>query len=110
MTTVLLAFAAGFCAGNGLPYFVAGSTGDGGNPGPFGESAVLNVVVGSAMFVVAMICWQFAVVPADPMPGYAAAAAGVLVVGLIHARNWRNNPWPWRKTKASPEGDQPAST
>ncbi|GAA5125776.1 hypothetical protein [Pseudonocardia adelaidensis] len=96
MTTVLLALAAGFCAGNGLPYYNLGSTG-GLNPTPFGESAVVNVVVGWVMFVVAAICWQFADVAAHPMPGYAAAAAGVLVVGLIHARNWRNNPWRGRR-------------
>ncbi len=96
--TILLAFISGFCAGNGLPYFMAGSTGDGRNPAPFGDSAVVNVVVGWVMFVVAGVCWHFAGVSAHPLPGYAAAAAGVLAVGLVHARLWRNNPWPWRRT------------
>jgi hypothetical protein len=100
-TTVLLAFAAGFFAGNGLPYFVAGSTGDGGNPAPFGDSAVVNVVMGwAAMFVIAAICWCFAHMDDPPLPGY-AAAAGVLTVGLIHAGLWRNNPWPWRRKRNS---------
>lgn len=97
LTTVLLAFAAGFFAGNGLPYYVAGSTGESGNPGPFKDSAVGNVVTGwTAVFVIAALCWHFAHVADHPLAGYAAAAVGVLVVGLIHARNWRHNPWPWR--------------
>jgi hypothetical protein len=100
LTTTLLAFAAGFCAGNGLPYFVAGSTGDGRNPAPFADSAVANIVVGWGMFLVTVICWHFAHVSSHQLPGYAAAAVGVLAVGLIHARLWLNNPWPWRKAPA----------
>lgn len=96
LTTVLLAFAAGFCAGNGLPYFLAGSFGEGGNPGPFGDSAVINVLIGSLMFVVTVLCWHYAHVPHAATAGYSAAAAGLLAVGLIHARLWRRNPWPWR--------------
>lgn len=99
LTTVLLALVAGFCAGNGLPYYNLGSIG-GTNPTPFGQSASVNVVVGWVMFVVAAICWRLAHVPSHPMAGYAAAAVGVLAVGLVHARIWRNNPWPWRRTKA----------
>lgn len=100
LMTVFLAFVAGFFAGNGLPYFLAGSTGEGGNPAPFGDSAVVNVVVGwTAIFVIAAACWHFARVSDHPLPGYSAAAAGVLVVGLIHARVWRNNPWSWRRKR-----------
>ena len=100
LTTIALAFLAGFFAGNGLPYFVKGSTGEGGNPAPFGDSPVVNVVTGwAAMFVIAAPCWYFAHVPDHPLPGYAAAAAGVLAVGLIHARTWRNNPWPHRRNR-----------
>ncbi|GAA4520153.1 hypothetical protein GCM10023191_096670 [Actinoallomurus oryzae] len=98
LTTILLALLAGFSGGNGLPYFVAGSTGDGRNPAPFGDSAVTNVLIGCGMFLVAAVCWHFAHTAAHPLAGYAAGAVGVLAVGLIHARTWRHNPWPWRRT------------
>lgn len=92
LTTALLALVAGFCAGNGLPYYNLGSTGQT-NPTPFGRSSTVNVAVGWGMFVVAALCWRSAHVAGHPVAGYAAAATGLLAVGLIHARNWRNNPW-----------------
>lgn len=92
LTTVALAFMAGFFVGNGLPYYILGSTG-GTNPTPFGQSAAVNVVVGWVAFIVAAICWHSAHVSGHPLAGYAAAAVGLLAVGLIHARNWHNNPW-----------------
>jgi uncharacterized membrane-anchored protein YitT (DUF2179 family) len=92
LTTVALAFMAGFFVGNGLPYYILGSTG-GTNPTPFGQSAAVNVVVGWVAFIVAAICWRSAHVSGRPLAGYAAAAVGLLAVGLIHARNWHNNPW-----------------
>ncbi|GAA3293914.1 hypothetical protein [Streptomyces cinereospinus] len=91
--TVLLAFAAGFWAGNGLPYYVAGSTGDRTAPSPFRPSAVTNVLTGWLMLLVAGVCWHYADTDAHPLPGHGAAAAGVLLVGLIHARLWRADPW-----------------
>jgi hypothetical protein len=96
-TTILLAFVAGFCGGNGIPYYVAGSTGDGRSAGPFPESAATNVLSGWLMLVAAVVCWHFAHVAGHPLAGYAGAAVGVLAVGLIHSHTWRNNPWPWRR-------------
>jgi hypothetical protein len=92
LTTILLALLAGFCVGNGLPYYSLGSTG-GTNPTPFGQSSTVNMTVGWVLFVAAATCWHFAHVAAHPLAGYAAASIGLFAVGLIHARNWHNNPW-----------------
>jgi hypothetical protein len=91
LMTIVLALLAGFCAGNGLPYYNLGSTG-GTNATPFGKSAAVNVVVGWVLFVITAICWHFAHVPDHPLPGYAAAAAGVLMVGVHHARAGTTTP------------------
>ncbi|RIQ20921.1 hypothetical protein [Jiangella rhizosphaerae] len=103
IVTVLLAFVAGFFAGNGLPYFVEGSTGRTVNPGPFGDGAVVNVVSGWFLLVIGALAWHFADVPAHPWPGWSAAALGVLAVGLVHARTWRADVWgrrrPWNATR-----------
>jgi hypothetical protein len=44
LITIGLAFVAGFFAGNGLPYYAQGSTGDGRHPGPFRDSPVSQMV------------------------------------------------------------------
>jgi hypothetical protein len=93
LSTVALAFIAGFFAGNGLPYYVAGSTGEGTNPGPFPDSPVLNVLAGCAGLTIAAICWSAADVHAHALAGWLAALAGVASVGMIHARLWRHDPW-----------------
>ncbi len=100
--TLSLAFVAGFFAANGLPYFVAGSHGEAVNPSPFRDSATVNVVVGWIGMVVGAVSWAFARVSEHPIPGYTAAALGVLAVGLIHARMWRTNPWRKRTTSSAP--------
>lgn len=101
LLTIGLAFVAGFFAGNGLPYYVMGSTGDGRHPGPFPDSPAVAVAVGWSAFVVAAVAWRFADVGDHPFPGWAAAAAGVLAVGLIHTRTWRRtNPWGKRTASA----------
>lgn len=98
ITTALLAFVAGFFAGNGIPYYVHGSTGQKINPGPFGDGATINVVTGWVMFIIAAVAWHFADVPAHPLPGWFSAAIGVLAVGLIHAHNWQRDVWGRRRT------------
>ncbi|WP_026876387.1 hypothetical protein [Jiangella gansuensis] len=103
LTTVLLAFVAGFFAGNGLPYYVEGSTGNTINPGPFGDGAVINVVTGWGLFVIAAVAWHFADVPQHPLPGWSAAALGVLAAGLIHARTWRADAWGRTRAAGTPE-------
>jgi hypothetical protein len=92
ITTVLLAYVAGFFAGNDPPLLPTGSVGQT-NHTPFGQSATVNVTVGCVAFAIAAICWHFANTPAHPLPADAAALAGLLTVGVIHARGWHNNPW-----------------
>ncbi|MGI5243695.1 hypothetical protein [Dactylosporangium sp. CA-139066] len=92
--TVLLALVAGLFAGNGLPYYLRGSIGEGRNPSPFPDRPAVAVASGVACFLIAGTAWAFAGVGAHPLAGWLATAAGVLVVGLIHARTWRAaNPW-----------------
>lgn len=104
--TVVLGLAAGFCAGNGLPYYVMGSTGESTGPGPLRPSAVANVLSRWVLLVAAAVCWHFTDSEAHPLPTYAAAAAGVLLVGLIHARLWRADPWGRARKRILPEGRQ----
>jgi hypothetical protein len=99
LITGVLAFVAAFFAGNGLPYYVQGSTGEGRNPAPFPDSAAVSVLVGWGAFVIAAVAWSFAHVDRHPLAGYPAAALGLLLVGLIHTRTWRDpNPWGKRTT------------
>lgn len=94
LLTVALAFVAAFFAGNGLPYFLQGSLGEGRNPSPFPDRPMVSVATGVAAFAIAGVAWSFAHVPDHPAAGWPAAAAGLLAVGLIHARGWRDpNPW-----------------
>jgi hypothetical protein len=86
--TVVFGLLAGFFAGNGLPYYAEGSAGRHGNPSPFSKSSVANVIIGWAAFVLAAVFWWLAQVPNNPLAGWISIAIGVLVVGLIHARNW----------------------
>jgi hypothetical protein len=91
--TIVAAFIAGFFVGNGLPYYAAGSTGEGQNPSPFPDKPVANVVVGWIAMILGAASFTFTNLIAHPRAAFASAAAGVLVVGLIHARLWRRNPW-----------------
>jgi hypothetical protein len=93
LTTLLVAFVAGFFLGNGLPYYVAGSTGEGVNPSPFPKTAPVNVVNGWALMLIGAVAWHFVDVARFPVEAWVAGALGVLAVGLIHARVWREDPW-----------------
>lgn len=93
LTTLLLAFAAGFCGGNGLPYYTAGSTGERTSPSPLRASAAGNVLCGCLLLAAAVVCWHFARVPDHPAAGWPAFAAGFALVGLVHAALWRRDPW-----------------
>lgn len=84
---VIFGFLAGAFLANGLPHFVAGSTG-GTQWTPFGSSSTVNVLGGWANFVVgtALLSWAH---PADHWTAAATAiGVGVLVSGLYHARTW----------------------
>ena len=102
--TVVLGFVAGFFAGNGIPYYIAGSTGSGVSPSPFRQTPVTNVIVGWIALVIAGVAWMFTDTHAHPLPTYAAAAVGVLAVGLIHARNWGTDPWHRPRAGAAADG------
>lgn len=99
--TVVLDFVAGFFAGNGLPYYIAGSTGQGENR-TLRDSPTVNVVLGCSGMAIGGVAWAFADAHAHPALGYPAGALGVLTVGLIHARVWRHNPWRKRPSSSAP--------
>jgi uncharacterized membrane protein len=98
--TIVAAFVTGFFAGNGLPYYFAGSTGEPRNPSPFADSTTVNVVVGCVALLIAAASACCAGWRAHPLASAAGAWSGVLVVGLIHAHNWRSNPWRKRQPRA----------
>jgi len=93
LETIALCFFAGFMAGNGLPYFVSGSLGEGTNPSSFPDDPIVNVLFGCAAMAVGGIVWSLVDVPKHELAAWLAALAGILVVGLIHARVWQNDPW-----------------
>jgi hypothetical protein len=89
----LAGFDAGFFGGNGLPYYLAGSTGEGVNPSPFPNTPRVNVVVGWFGLAAGVAAWQFTDTQAHGGAACASGLLGALVVGLIHARVWRADPW-----------------
>jgi hypothetical protein len=102
LVTIVLALVAGFFAGNGLPYYVAGSTGDGMNPSPFPDRPRVNVLVGCAAVAIGAVAWAFTDTTSHPIAAYSSAGLGALAVGLIHSGNWRTNPWRKRASIAAP--------
>jgi len=93
LLTIAVCFTAGFFGGNGLPYYVAGSTGNARNPSPFHNSPFVNVIVGCAAMALGRVLWSLANVQGHEAAAWISGFAGILVVGLIHARTWRKNPW-----------------
>src|SRR5690348_7988987 len=89
--TGILAVFAGFMAGNGLPYYLTGHFGQE-HRMPFGKSPTGNVIAGWVAFLIAGIAWYFVNARDYPLLAYPGAAAGLLIVGLIHARVWQGNP------------------
>jgi hypothetical protein len=52
--------------------------------------------------LIAGTAWAFADIGAHPSAGWLATAVGVLAVGLVHARTWRDaNPWGKRSRQAA---------
>jgi hypothetical protein len=102
LTTIGLAFVAGFFLGNGVPYYAEGSTGEGRHPGPFPDRPWVSVLAGCGAFTIAAIAWHFAGSGGHPFPAYGAALLGLLAVALIHTRTWRDpNPW-GKRTRHQP--------
>ncbi len=88
IVSILLGFVAGFFAGNGLPYFITGSFAKEHQLLLGGKSAYANVVAGVILFAIAALGWHFADVKDHPAAVYISTLLVVLVVGLIHARDW----------------------
>lgn len=95
---MLLAFVAGFLAGDGIAYYLQGSTGYRDHPLPLRKSPAVNVVIGWVLLVLAATAGWFAHLSDHPLAGCIAAAVGVLVVGLVHARIW---PGPQRSARVA---------
>jgi len=81
---VVLTFLAGVLAGNSIPHFVKGITRER-HPTVFGASPVINLIVGWAGAVLAVLLLQAAGVDAHASAGAVAGGLGVLVIGLFHA-------------------------
>ena len=88
VAAILLGFAAGFFAGNGLPYFITGGFAKEHQLLLGGKSAYANVIVGVILFAIAAFSWHFADIKDHSIAVHISALLGVLAVGLIHARNW----------------------
>jgi hypothetical protein len=86
----VLGLVAGFFAGNGLPYYVVASFGQR-HRFLWGSSPLANLASGMGCFVIALVAWHFAHVPAHPLAGWAAVLVGLFLVALIHVRAWPNN-------------------
>lgn len=82
--TTLLTFLAGILAGNAIPHFVKGITRER-YPTVFGASAVVNLLVGWAGAVLAVLLFQAAGMNAHGTAAAVAGGLGVLVIGLFHA-------------------------
>ncbi|MCT9929689.1 hypothetical protein N5079_05575 [Planotetraspora sp. A-T 1434] len=83
--TAVLSFLAAVFGTNAVPHFVKGITKEP-FPTPFGPSPVINLVAGWGMFCLAGLLFAAADVRHDPRLAAVAAAVGVLLMGLFHAR------------------------
>jgi len=82
--TTLLTFFAGVLAGNSTPHFVKGITRER-YPTVFGASPVVNLLVGWAGAVLAVLLFLAAGVNGHATAAAVAGGLGVLVMGLFHA-------------------------
>lgn len=89
---LIIGFVAGILAGNGVPYFVRGITGQK-HQTPFGNpsSAVVNVVWGWFSLLVAVVLWHFAPMRFHPRAALLAVSLGVLVIGVLLAQTWSSS-------------------
>jgi hypothetical protein len=80
----MLSLLSGVLGGNALPHFVRGITRRR-YPSALGNGPIPNFVAGWAGLVFAAILLFWAHVDRHPEAAFAAAAFGVLVIGLFHA-------------------------
>lgn len=92
MTSVLiLGFLAGALFAIGLPHLVFG-VGGRKSPTPFGNTNhYVNVVFGWVAWVIAVLLWHIAPMKGHPRAAFLAAAAGVLLMGLLKSYNCAKN-------------------
>lgn len=82
--TVILSLLAGVVGGNALPHFLRGIT-KRRYPNLTGNGPVPNLVAGWFGLVLASLLGYWAHPGDHPAPAFAAAAVGVLLLGLFHA-------------------------
>ena len=82
--SVLLSFVAGIFFGNGIPHFVKGITKER-YPSMLGSGPVPNLIGGWLSFVVAGLLMHWIDLRHFRATSLAAAAFGVLLIGLFHA-------------------------
>ena len=84
-STIALCFIAGVLAANATPHFVKGITKEQ-FPTPFSAAPLPNLVGGWVMYVAAALILLPAHVSQHPLAALIAGAAGVLLMGIFHAR------------------------
>ncbi|MEU6594144.1 hypothetical protein ABZ923_33895 [Streptomyces sp. NPDC046881] len=84
MLTVVLSFLTGIFAANATPHFIKGITKER-FPTPFGDGPLVNLIAGWAMYVITVLLAVAAHAAERPVPAFAAAALGVLLMGIFHA-------------------------
>jgi hypothetical protein len=81
---ILIGFLTGVLAGNGIPHFIRGITRQN-YPSVFGSGPATNLVLGWLGLVLASIGFAWIITSPDGIAALAAAAVGVLAIGLFHA-------------------------
>lgn len=84
LSTIILSFFSGCWFFNGFPHFVKGITRER-YPTLFGNSPVINFIVGWAVIVTAPFLLHWAHPERHPVQAIVAGATGALLIGLFHA-------------------------
>ncbi|HUD11175.1 MAG TPA: hypothetical protein VMS08_02090 [Candidatus Saccharimonadia bacterium] len=92
----VLYFLAGMFAANGVPHFVKGVVGER-HQTPFGQpsSAVVNVIWGTANFVLAWVLWHFAGMHRSLVHTFRyelTFGVGAFLISLMLAHAWSHKP------------------
>lgn len=81
---ILIGFVTGLFAGNGAPHFIRGITRQN-YPTVFGSGPATNLVVGWLGLLLASIGFAWITTSPERIAALAAAAIGILAIGLFHA-------------------------
>ena len=85
--TLVASFVTGFFGGNGLPYYFAGSIGEGQNPSPFRDGATVNVVIGCGALLIAAASAMFI-----DWSGHGTASFAGLWLGVVSCTAAQSRP------------------